>query len=142
MFDTFLNFYEKILHYFAEFTIHTLEMVGISIIIFGSIRALMRVIKKLRRPDYESQNVMIELGRALALALEFKMGAEIVKTVIIRDLQELVILGVIIGLRAVLAVLIHWEITNEKKESEAQKNAKNPTDTTNTTTTDTADKKD
>ena len=129
MFDIFLDFYEKFLHFFAEFTIHTLEIVGISIIIFGSFRAIMRVIKKLRRPDYESQNVMIELGRALALALEFKMGAEIVKTVIIRDLQELIILGVIIGLRAVLAVLIHWEIKTERKESEEEKNLKNPQST-------------
>ena len=129
MFDTFLNFYEDFLHFFAELTIHTLEIVGISIIIFGSFRAIMRVLKKLRRPDYESQNVMIELGRALALALEFKMGAEIVKTVIIRDLQELVVLGVIIGLRAVLAVLIHWEIKTERRESEEEKNFKNPQST-------------
>ena len=46
------------------------------------------------------------------------MGAEIIKTVVARDLQELAILGVIIGLRAVLALLIHWEIKTEMKEQE------------------------
>ena len=46
------------------------------------------------------------------------MGAEIIKTVIARDLQELAILGVIIGLRAILALLIHWEIKTEMKEQE------------------------
>ena len=46
------------------------------------------------------------------------MGAEIIKTVIARNLQELAILGVIIGLRAILALLIHWEIKTEMKEAE------------------------
>ena len=44
------------------------------------------------------------------------MGAEIIKTVLIRDLQELIILAFIIALRAALTVLIHWEIKTEKKE--------------------------
>jgi uncharacterized membrane protein len=51
----------------------------------------------------------------LALALEFKMGAEIVNTVIIRNLEELLILAIVIALRAVLALLIHWEIKNEER---------------------------
>ena len=57
---------------------------------------------------------MVDLGRALALALEFKMGAEIVNTVIVRNLEELGILAIVIALRAILALLIHWEIKNEK----------------------------
>ena len=47
------------------------------------------------------------------------MGAEIVKSVIVRDLEELLILGIIIVLRARLAILIHWEITTEEKEEKA-----------------------
>ena len=61
---------------------------------------------------------MVELGRTLALALEFKMGAEIVNTVIIRDLKELGILAIIIALRAFLALLIHWEIKSELRHQE------------------------
>jgi uncharacterized membrane protein len=41
-----------------------------------------------------------------------------VNTVIIRDLKELLVLGIVIALRAILALLIHWEIKNEKKEEE------------------------
>jgi len=59
---------------------------------------------------------MIELGRALALGLEFKMGAEIVNTVIVREIRELLILGLVILLRAILAILIHWEIKNERRD--------------------------
>lgn len=60
-------------------------------------------------------NIKISLGNSLALGLEFKMGAEIIKTVIVRSLDELLILAFIIILRAILAVLIHWEIKTEKK---------------------------
>ena len=49
------------------------------------------------------------------------MGAEIIKTVLVRELQELIILAFIIALRAGLAVLIHWEIKLEKKECEEHK---------------------
>jgi uncharacterized membrane protein len=113
-FENLLNGYESVLHFVAEFVVHTLELIGISIIIVGSIQAILRAIPVFKKK--EAPNVIIGLGRALALALEFKMGAEIVNTVIIRDLKELLILGIVIALRAILAVLIHWEIKNEEKD--------------------------
>ena len=42
------------------------------------------------------------------------MGAVIINTVIIHELKELLVLAIIIALHAILAVLIHWEIKNEK----------------------------
>ena len=116
MFEAFINGYESVMHFIAEFTVHTLELVGISIIILGSIRAIIQAISHIKKKNDKS--VMIVLGRSLALALEFKMGAEIVNTVIIRDLRELGILAIVIALRAILAILIHWEIKNEKKDKE------------------------
>lgn len=116
MFETFIDGYEAVMHFIAEFTVHTLELVGITIIIIGSIRAIIQAISHIKKKNDKS--VMIVLGRALALALEFKMGAEIVNTVIIRDLRELGILAIVIALRAILAILIHWEIKNEKKDKE------------------------
>ena len=115
-FADFVNGYEAVLHYIAELTVHTLELVGISIIIVGSIKALILALRKQIKKDECQNNTIVDLGRALALALEFKMGAEIVNTVIIRELRELGILAIVIALRALLAVLIHWEIKNEKKE--------------------------
>lgn len=119
MLDKILNFYEHFLHVLAELTVHTLEIIGISIVIFGSVKVLMRVFNRAKNKETEPQNAVIALGRSLALALEFKMGAEIVNTVIVRELKELLILGIVIVLRAILAVLIHWEITTEEKEEKA-----------------------
>ena len=113
-FSELMNIFREILHYVAEITVLALELVGIMIIVIGSIKALVKVITQLKNKEHV--NVMIDLGRALALALEFKMGAEIVNTVIIRELKELIILAMVIALRAILAILIHCEIKNERSE--------------------------
>ena len=123
-FAEFMTGYESILHYVAEFTVHTLELIGITIIIIGSLKALIQTFIKLK--NKQPINVMIVLGRSLALALEFKMGAEIVNTVIVRELKELAILAIVIALRAILAILIHWELKNERNEE------KQSTDTSKT----------
>lgn len=114
MFSTVMEGYRAALHVVAELTVDTLELIGIFIIIVGSFRALIQLLIRLRTK--QPINVMIELGRALALGLEFKMGAEIVNTVIVREIRELLILGLVIALRAVLAILIHWEIKNERRD--------------------------
>lgn len=100
--------YEDVLRFIAEFVVFSLELVGILIIVLGSIKALLQVFTRLKKK--KPLNVMISLGKSLSLALEFKMGAEIINTVIVRDLKELGILAIVIVIRALLAVLIHWEI--------------------------------
>ena len=111
-----LSSYSTLLHNVAQFAISTLELIGILIIVIGSIKALALIFSRLIKK--ERPNIVIDLGRSLALALEFKMGAEIINTVIVRDLSELLILGIVIVIRAILAVLIHWEIKTEKKDEQ------------------------
>lgn len=119
MLENLIIQYKEILYILAEIAASSLEFIGILIIIIGSFRALVRLVRCLvkKRPFH----VVVDLGKALSLALEFKMGAEIIKTVIIHNLEELAILGVVIIIRALLAFIIHWEIRIEEKE----KNLKN-----------------
>ena len=114
--DAFLKGYEHILHNLAEVSALTLEFIGVLIIIIGSAKSLIHLSHGLIR--HRTINIVVELGKTLALALEFKMGAEIIKTVIVHDLNELAVLGVVIAIRALLAFLIHWEMKMEKKEEE------------------------
>lgn len=122
MFETFIAQYKNILFMLAEVSAGTLEFIGIFIIVAGSCRALLRLAKSLMKKH--PFRVVADLGRALSLALEFKMGAEIIKTVIIHNLEELAILGVVIVIRALLAFIIHWEIRMEEKEQELAKSRK------------------
>ena len=117
--DSIITHYKDILYFLAEIASSTLELIGVLIIVFGSFRALVKFFKYIikKRPYH----VVIDLGKALSLALEFKMGAEIIKTVIIHNLEELAILGVVIVIRALLAFIIHWEIKAEVKDSGEEK---------------------
>lgn len=89
-----------------------LEIFGIIVILAGSVKAfVLWIVSMINQKRYP---LKIELANALALGLEFKMGAEILKTVLIRDMSEIYVLGAIILLRAVLTVLIHFEIKTER----------------------------
>lgn len=112
--EVFLESYKVLLHHVAEIVVYSLELIGILIIVLGTIKALGLTIYRVK--NKQPVNIVMELGKALSLALEFKLGAEIINTVIIRDLQELLILAVVIIIRALLAVLIHWEIKMEKDD--------------------------
>ena len=105
--------FKDFLYPLAEISAGLLEFIGIVIIIVGSCRALVRLIQCVFKK--QPFHVVIDLGKALSLALEFKMGAEIIKTVVIHNLEELAILGVVIIIRALLAFIIHWEIRLEEK---------------------------
>lgn len=64
--------------------------------------------------DKQKGRVQLELAKGIALALEFKLGGEVLRTVIVREQSELIILGAIILLRGALTFLIHWEIKGEE----------------------------
>ena len=117
--DVLIAGYERILHFVAEITVHSLELIGILIIIVGSAKAVVHLFSKLKTKH--KTNIIIDLGKTLALALEFKMGAEIVNTVIVRNMAELGTLAIVIALRAILSLLIHWEIKNERKAEHDEK---------------------
>ena len=117
----FVAQFKEFLNPVAEISAGVLEMIGIIIIIIGSIRALIRLITcVLKKQPF---HVVVDLGKALSLALEFKMGAEIIKTVIIHNLEELAILGVVIVIRALLSLIIHWEIRLEERTTSIPKKA-------------------
>lgn len=62
--------------------------------------------------------LQFELADGLATGLEFKMAAEILKTVLVREMSELLILGAVIILRALLSLLIHFELKSARQRTE------------------------
>ncbi len=102
---------ETLLKYIVEFSTFLLELFGVCILVYTAIKSFIFWLKK-------DDSIRLELAQGIALALEFKMGGEVLRTVVVREKSELVILGAIILLRGVLTFLIHWEIKNEKKELE------------------------
>lgn len=104
-----MEFLETLLHSFANLAILLFEYIGVGVITFAGIQGIVNYVRK-------SPNTRLILARGLAMGLEFKLGSEILRTVIIRNIEEIFIVAGIILLRAVLTILIHWEIKNEQTE--------------------------
>lgn len=102
------EFLGSFLSKFAPIVITSLELIGITIITIGSIRAVYVILKS--RLSFDSSTIKIILGEAMALSLEFKLGAEIIKTVVVQSMDELLILCIIVVLRVILTFVIHWEV--------------------------------
>lgn len=108
---------ENLIHFIVPICIHALEFVGIFIIIVSAIQTFVLYIKNGFDPD--KHMIKIKFAQSIALALEFKLASEILKTVVVRGVEELYELGAIIAIRVILTLVIHWEIksdTNQKKE--------------------------
>ena len=101
------NLLERLLH----FLIPLCELMGAAVVAVSVAAAFVRYLRLLitHRPG--------DVQFRLAAGLAFKMAAEILKTVLIRELHELLTLGVLILLRAVLSLLIHWEMHHYEKET-------------------------
>lgn len=105
---------EKILEYIVEVGILLFEYIGVGVIIWTS---LVSLTKYVRRKD----DTRIYLAKGLAMGLEFKLGSEILRTVVVREWKEIAIVAGIIVLRAALTFLIHWEIKQEELAEERNK---------------------
>ena len=88
------------------------ELMGIFVVSLSALRAFWHYVRGLI--THVPQDVKFELANGLATSLEFKMAAEILKTVLVRDLNELIILGAVVLLRALLSLLIHFEMKSHR----------------------------
>lgn len=58
------------------------------------------------------------------MGLEFRLGSEILRIVVVREWKEISIVAGIILLRAALTFLIHWEIKQEENDALNHKSGK------------------
>ncbi len=109
-----MEFLESVLNTFVNLAMLLFEYIGVGVITAAGVQGIVNYIR--RNPD-----TRLLLAQGLAMGLEFKLGSEILRTVVVRNLEEIAIVGSIIALRAVLTILIHWEIKNERTESTEEK---------------------
>lgn len=102
---------ELFVEHFLEVLIPVCELMGIFIVAVSAVKSFYIYLKGLL--THTKSDVKHELANGLALSLEFKMAAEILKTVLIRDFGELTVLGAVIVLRALLSFLIHFEMKHD-----------------------------
>jgi len=103
--------FQQIEHIFSigiQYCVLIIELIGVAVLMWTVVKSVVNLFKK-------KELLRLELAEGIALALEFKMGGELLRTLIVREWNELLILGAIILLRAALTFLIQWEIKIEKK---------------------------
>lgn len=108
----FIDNMEIVLVYVVEICTILLELFGIAVLVYTAIKCFIQWVKK------DNRHLRLKLAEGIALSLEFKMGSEVLRTVVVRDWEELGILGAVILLRGLLTFLIHWEIKNEENAIE------------------------
>lgn len=102
-----LEFLGSVLEDLVHYSIFIFEFIGTVIILFAGLRGFIELV-------IGKSSTKLRLAKGLAMGLEFKLGSEILRTVVVRDLNEIAIVGAIILIRAALILLIHWEIKREE----------------------------
>ena len=109
--ENFLNILEDNFTILVEYLILFVEFVGVLVVVGAIIKGIIDAIKK-------DEHMRLNLVEGIALAMSFKIGGELLRTVIVRDWDEILLLGAVILLRAALTFYIQWEIRIEKKKKE------------------------
>lgn len=111
---------EEYLHQITLWLATLAEIFAVIIIGIASVRAFMNYVLVLikRRHESHHNSTRLQLGRSLALGLEFLLGADILKTVVSPTWHDLGILAAIAFLRTALNYFLDKELANHEKMKE------------------------
>lgn len=90
-----------------------IELAGILVIVLSMARGLAGFLMR-------KEDTRIDLARGIMLGLEFKIGSEVLRSVIVSGWNELGTLAAVILLRSLLTLLLHWEINVEENRQAAK----------------------
>ena len=102
-----LHHIESAFQLVVQYGVLLLECAGVGVLLVTAIKSIIGCVKR-------TPHVRLYLAQGISLALEFKLGGEVLRTVIVRELSELLVLGLVILLRGALTLIIHWEIKTEE----------------------------
>lgn len=102
-----MEFYNSVLDEIVGGAILLFESIGVFVLMYNGLKGFFFYIKG-------NPNTRLILAKGMAMGLEFKLGSEILRTVVVREWAELGVVAGIILLRAALTFLLHWEIRQEE----------------------------
>ena len=101
------------------------EVIGLFIIVTSLIKATFYYVRATFFNDH--RDFHHEMSSGLTTALEFLMSAEIAKTFLLQNLESVVPLAATFALRAMMSLLLHWEMQGGHRSG--RKKAENDTKT-------------
>ncbi len=110
---------ELIRSFYIDLITFGIDILAASVIIISVIMAVISFLKILKNPikdqTMEKESIRLRLARGILLALDFEIGSDIIKTMQIPGIKELLILGVIVTIRIVLSWSLSKEIDRHNK---------------------------
>lgn len=111
--ELIIDFLHHLVQYCAEIGVALLELTSIFILVHHCIMGIKRYIQK-------DEHTRLKLAYGIALSLEFKLGGEVLRTLIIRNWMEMLLLGAIVVLCAAVTLMLHFEIKVEEEKLKMQ----------------------
>jgi uncharacterized membrane protein len=103
-------------------------IIGLSAI-FALISFFKILIKPIKDQTQYKETIRLNLTRGMLLALDFEIGSDILKTILIPSVRELTLLAVIVGIRIVLSWSLSKEIGRHSTVIEENKRMENTSST-------------
>ena len=107
---------EELFNKYLPILIHLFELMGILILTLGVFTAFYHYIQK--RFFKKDVNIKYEFADVMITTLDFKLAAEILKTVTIKSMDELVILASVFIIRIIMTFVLEKKMKIEKKKED------------------------
>ncbi len=114
-----IDIVDEVIKMIASYVAYGAEGMAALIIAVGAVKAIlthMRMHIRRRSDAIQICSCRLQLGHSLSLALEFLIGADVLKTAIAPSWGEIGQLAAIIAIRTVLNFFLMWELERTEKE--------------------------
>jgi uncharacterized membrane protein len=116
--------YQALLRAFLELLILLANAAGGLVVGVATVRGLTTYLHDLVRQrggEAPKESIRLSLGRSLALALEFQVGADILGTALDPTLNDILVLAAVVVLRTVLNFFLGRELREAERRERASK---------------------
>ena len=107
---------EELFNKYLPILIHLFELMGILILTLGVFTAFYHYIQK--RFFKKALNIKYEFADVMITTLDFKLAAEILKTVTIKSMDELIILASVFIIRIIMTFTLEKEMEIEESKKD------------------------
>jgi uncharacterized membrane protein len=103
---------------FLLWIMNGIDFIGVGIICYGIVRACWIFIQYcFLGANVSIDDIRLNLGRAIVLAVEFLLAADIIKTIVTPDYYEIGMLGALVIIRTVLTYFLNKELEQLQNKS-------------------------
>ena len=102
-----LEILHHVLHLIIEYSIVIFEIIGVVVLIISGIKGIIAYV--------QNKPVHLPLTKGLALGLEFLLVGEILNTVVVKNISDIVFIASLCGVRMFLAVILGHEIETKQE---------------------------